>query len=151
VIVTVEKVATWPQAQELRRLRNECREFMTGDTAEISTARQVIFYEQQILPGVVYALLLRHDEQAVAYAMLRPDGDDAWLMSCGVTKALRGQGLGTALVRHITVTGTGTGRPVRIEVWQDNEAARHVYLRAGYRPAGITERAGRVIELMEHP
>lgn len=151
-MVAVEKVTSWPQAQELRRLRNECRQWMTGDTAEISTARQVIFYEQQILAGRVRAVLLRGGKRAVAYGLLRADGIRAWWwLSCGVTEAERGHGLGTAVVRAATALAGDTGWPVRLEVWQDNESARRAYRRCGYRAAGLAERDGRVIELMEHP
>jgi ribosomal protein S18 acetylase RimI-like enzyme len=149
MMLTGEVITTWPQAKELRRLRNECREFMTGDTAEISTARQVIFYEQQILAGVVRAVLLRRGERAVAYGLLRLDGD-GWAMSCGVTASERGQGLGTAVVRMVTAMASDTGKPVRLEVWQDNEAARHAYLRAGYQCTSERVRDGRVIETWEH-
>jgi RimJ/RimL family protein N-acetyltransferase len=151
VIVTAEKVTTWPQAEELRRLRNECREYMTGDTTEISTGQQVKFYEERILAGTVRAVLLRCDGRAVAYGLLRPgNGAPGW-MSCGVTARMRGRGLGTAVVRAVTAMASDTGRPVRLEVWQDNAAARRVYEKAGYAVTGSGIRDGRVFELMEHP
>lgn len=151
MIVTAEVVTTWPQAQELRALRNECREYMTGDTAEITREQQLEFFETRILPGDVRACLLRRDGRAVAYGVLRKDRAGGWLMSCGVTASARGQGLGTAVVRMVTAMASDTGRPVRLEVWQDNAAARAVYEKAGYAVTGSGVRDGRTFELMEHP
>jgi len=148
VIVTFEKVTTWPQALELRALRNECREHMTHDTAEITRDQQMEFFETRILPGEVHAVLLRRDGQAAAYGLLWPGPEEAWL-SCGVTAGARGKGLGVAVVRYVTALA-GTS-PVRLEVWQDNEAARRVYEKAGYAVTGSGIRDGRTFELMEHP
>jgi ribosomal protein S18 acetylase RimI-like enzyme len=143
----LEKVRTLVQAQELRVLRNECREFMTRDTAEISEEQQQDFFFSH-LGGPVRAWLLRENSHAVAYGVLRDDGEHLWL-SCGVTEHARGRGLGTAVVHLLTAAAGDT--PVRLEVWQDNEPARHAYTRCGYRVTGITGRDGRVVELMEHP
>ena len=146
----VEIVTTAAQAEELRRLRNECREFMTRDTAEIAPEQQLEFLAGPLADGTARAYLLHRGpgQAAVAYGMLRDDGDCLWL-SCGVTEAERGSGLGALMVRFLTA-GAGRG-PVRLEVWQDNEPARRVYERAGYAVTGSGIRDGRAFDLMEHP
>ena len=146
--LTVEIVTTPEQAEELRGLRNECREHMTRDTAEITPERQREFLAGPLADGTARAYLMRRAAgPAVAYGMLRDDGTCLWL-SCGVTAAERGRGLGTLIVRFVTATA-GHG-PVRLEVWQDNEAARRVYGKAGYAVTGSGIRDGRAFELMEH-
>jgi ribosomal protein S18 acetylase RimI-like enzyme len=146
----IEIVTTPEHAEELRRLRNECRESMTRDTAEITPEQQREFLAGPLRRGTARAYLLRTGpgEAAVAYGMLRDDGDHLWL-SCGVTEAERGSGLGVLMVRFLTASA-GRG-PVRLEVRQDNEPARRVYEKAGYAVTGSGIRDGRVFELMEHP
>lgn len=148
MIVTFETVAGWAQAQELRTLRNQCREQMTRDTAEITLEQQARFYEDAILSGKVTAVLARRDGVAVAYGLLWPGPGEVWL-SCGVAESARGKGLGEAIVRY--VTALAGGQPVRLEVWQDNHGARRVYEKAGYAVTGSGVRDGRTFELMEHP
>jgi RimJ/RimL family protein N-acetyltransferase len=147
--LTIEIVTTPEQAEELRRLRNECRQFMTRDTAEITAEQQREFLAGPLADGTAWAYLLRpaRGSDAVAYGLLRDDGDHLWL-SCGVTGTARGRGLGTLIVQFVTAAA-GRG-PVRLEVWQGNEAARRVYEKAGYAVTGSGIRDGRVFELMEH-
>ena len=147
--IRVEIVTTPEQALELRALRNECRQFMTRDTGEIGEEQQRAFLAGPLADGTAWAYLMRtgRDGPAVAYGMLRADGAHLWL-SCGVTEAQRGRGLGTLLARFVTASA---GRPVRLEVWQDNAAARRVYEKAGYTVTGSGIRGGRTFELMEHP
>ena len=152
MIVTFEKVTTWPQTQELRQLRNECRDQMTRDTAEIGLGQQSRFYEDQILSGRVTAVLARREGRAVAYGVLWPGGtwpapDELWL-SCGVSATARGKGLGIAIVRYVTALAGSF--PVKLEVWQDNAVARAVYEKAGFAVTGSGIRDGRTFELMEH-
>lgn len=147
--VSFEAVTTWPQARELRALRNECREHMTGDTREISRERQRWFFTEKIQPGKVRAWLLRRGGLAAGYATLRPAPDGAAWMSCGLAAQARGQGLGHLLVDLVTATGLHEAGIVRLEVWQDNAPARRVYLKAGYAITGSEDRGGRIVEFME--
>src|ERR1700751_4676034 len=95
------------QAQELRVLRNECREFMTGSTEIIGEATQEAFFRNMISTGLVEGILLREDEVPVAYALLFPDRENAeygWL-SAGVTESARGRGIGLAGLMPVTPMG----------------------------------------------
>lgn len=53
--------------------------------------------------------------------------------------AFRGQGLGTAVLRHIQVLGDKEGLPVLIGCFQANQGARDLYLRLGFQPAGESD------------
>lgn len=146
--LTVELVETPEQAEALRRLRNQCRVFMTNDTRRVGKARQRRFYRAQIAPGTVRAFLARgEDGQPVAYGLLRA-AEGFWWLSCGVAAHARGRGAGTALVRLVTAAGLNTGRPVRLEVWADNDRAVHVYEKAGYVAEAQAERDGRPLKVM---
>lgn len=145
--ITAEIVTTLEQAQELRRLRNQCAAFMTRDPRRVSKDRQREFFGTQIAPGAVRAWLLRHDSEAVAYGLLRA-AEGSWWLSCGTAATHRGQGLGLVIVRLATAAGLDTGLPVRLEVWADNTAAVHVYEKAGYVTETETVREGRPLKVM---
>ena len=142
VKLTVERVETLEQAQELRHLRNECRAWMTRDQRIVSGPAQKGFYGSQIVSGASKAWLLRHDGDAVAFGLLRAS-EGCWWLTCGVAGLYRDRGLGLAVVRLATTAGLDTGLPVKLEVWADNERAVHVYEKAGYAVESETERDGR--------
>lgn len=154
MFVTVEKVTTPAQAEELRQLRNQCREFMTVNPGlTVTKDMQRAFFKSQITTGRVKVLLLRYGGAAVAYGLLRGGHDGNPWMSCGVAAGSRGKSYGTVIVRAITELGhdLNPGQPVMLEVWQDNWPARRVYEKAGYRVTGERVRdGGRVIETWEH-
>ena len=53
--------------------------------------------------------------------------------------AFRGQGLGTAVLRHIQALGDKEGLPVLIGCFRANLGARDLYLRLGFQPAGESD------------
>lgn len=145
--ITIERVTTLEQAQELRRLRNDCRAWMTRDTRRVGEDAQREFFGTQIAPGAVRAWLAYSDHEAVAFGLLRAS-EGCWWLTCGVAGKYRGHGLGTGIVKHVTAAGLGTGLPVRLEVWADNDRAVHVYEKAGYVLEGTSEREGRALKVM---
>lgn len=147
--MSVEVVADLGHAQELRQLRNECRHWMTGSTAEVTEEQQREWFGTQVATNRIHAWLLRIEGTALAYAILRPAGGPGWWLSCGVAENARRRGLGTLIVRLATDAGLRAGGPVRLEVWQGNHAARRTYVKCGYQVTGIGERGGRVLEVME--
>lgn len=151
-MISFEAVTTLDQAQELRVLRNECREFMTGSVAEISEERQRVFFAGRIATGQVHAWLLLQNGRAAAYAILRPADDGALWMSCGVAGKARGNGLGTLTVNLVTAMGhhLNPKAPVRLEVWRTNLRARRVYVKAGYVMEAARMQGDRVVETMAH-
>ena len=53
--------------------------------------------------------------------------------------AFRGQGLGTAVLRHIQSLGDKAGLPILIGCFLANQGARNLYLRLGFQPAGESD------------
>ena len=145
--LTVEPVTTLEQAQELRRLRNECRDFMTRDTGRVGKDAQREFFSAQIAPGAVRAWLVYAGHTPAGYGLLRA-AEGCWWLSCGVAAPYRGRGIGSMLVRLVTEAGQLGGEPVKLEVWADNERAIRVYSRAGYVLEAETDREGRALKVM---
>jgi ribosomal-protein-alanine N-acetyltransferase len=72
-----------------------------------------------------------------AFILSRLAGDEAEILSVAVASARRGRGLGRALLNlHLRrLAGLGA-RAVFLEVDEDNEPARRLYQRAGFREVG---------------
>ena len=74
---------------------------------------------------------------AYALILLRHGSRIARLYSIAVDPAMRGAGLGTALLDDALQQAAASGRAcLRLEVRQDNEAAIALYRRAGFMPFG---------------
>jgi ribosomal protein S18 acetylase RimI-like enzyme len=145
-MISLQRVDTIEQAQQMRVLRNECRDWMTGSTEKITKEQQETFF-LRIKSGEVIAMLLCKDDEPVAYGLLRPGLSGELWMSCGVSSRYRGQGFGTAIVTAITATANDR---VLLDVWHDNTPAVRTYEKVGYRLIYSSERNGKTVDLMEY-
>jgi ribosomal-protein-alanine N-acetyltransferase len=83
----------------------------------------------------VVALL---DEQVVGYAGLAVFGDEAHVLTIGVTGSVQRSGIGTALLREL-LAAAGPRR-VLLDVRVDNLVAQRLYERHGFVPVGTRRR-----------
>lgn len=65
------------------------------------------------------------------------DGD-TWLDLVEVAPAQQGRGLGGTALRWVTGQAAGRGTGTLLQVHRVNDAARRLYLREGFVPAGET-------------
>ena len=65
--------------------------------------------------------------------------DEVRLVEIMIMPELRGQGIGTAVVREILAAGGDAGKPVRLSVNPMNRAAIRLYERLGFRRTGGDE------------
>ena len=73
-------------------------------------------------------------EDVVGYAGLAVFGDEAHVLTIGVTGAVQGRGVGTLLLRDLlAVAGS---RPVYLDVRVDNAVAQRLYERHGFVAVG---------------
>lgn len=61
-------------------------------------------------------------------------GTMVYIVDQAVTPALRGRGIGTAMMRALMVEAQAAGLPLRLKVAQGEEAALRLYLRLGFVP-----------------
>lgn len=83
----------------------------------------------------VVALL---DGAVVGYAGLATFGDEAHVLTIGVTRTVQGAGIGTALLRDL-LAAAGPRR-VLLDVRVDNAVAQRLYERHGFVPIGRRRR-----------
>ncbi len=85
----------------------------------------------------------------VGAGQLLPWPGGAELANLAVTPGWRGQGLGTALVRHLAAAAADRGyEQLEVAVARDNERARALYQRLGFRSAGADGAPGRPFILL---
>jgi len=134
-------------AEVLRVLRNECAEWMTRDTAQITPGQQRAFYEQKIATGKVEGFLL-FDGEPVAYGLLIWDEEGRAWSSTGVKADRRGEGFGEAVTIENVRRAHARGVPMHAEVRQDNAGQQKICRRIGYQVTGTIARNGHVIDVM---
>jgi ribosomal protein S18 acetylase RimI-like enzyme len=88
------------------------------------------------LSGYVWEI----DGRVAANASFLRAADDVWVVANVVTQPeWRNQGIATRMMEAIIATARrGGGREVQLQVRDDNDAARRLYLRLGFRSTGST-------------
>lgn len=94
-----------------------------------------------VLAGTPFAsiYLLEADDQTAGYALLahtwsqEGGGETVWVDELYLLPQFRGQGLGTAFFTKLRERFPNTAR-FRLEIEPDNEKARALYRRMGYKP-----------------
>lgn len=133
-------------AQIMREFRNECREFMTHNTAEIMEAEQVEWYRETYLParqkGELFGYIVRReDEEAIGYGLISKR-DGRWWVSGGLSEDARGEGAGYFLFEQMTdmIHEDLRSEQAWLDVLNTNEGARRLYEKLGYVAVSSTER-----------
>lgn len=96
MLVPVSRV---DQVEVLRTLRNECREWMTGDQRDISITEQAVWWSTIDKRFWEVHLFIKEREFA-GFGLLRFQ-DQKWWMTYGLGKKFRGKGWGVELVTEL--------------------------------------------------
>ena len=132
-------------AQIMREFRNECRQFMTHNTAEIMEAEQVEWYRETYLParqkGELFGYIVRReDEEAIGYGLISKR-DGRWWVSGGLSEDARGEGAGYFLFEQMTdmIHEDLRSEQAWLDVLNTNEGAKRLYEELGYVAVSSTE------------
>jgi len=143
--VVLKKVSGKDDVEDLRKIRNECREFMTRKTTEISKIEQDKWYSSIDESTNVYLLWLVEFGSIVhpiGYGLIRKENGCS-LISGGLLESYRGNGYGKTLFKYI-MDNVDKDSGVRLEVLKTNTKAFSIYNNLGFR---VIEDDGRVITM----
>jgi len=126
------EVLSEDDAQIMRKLRNECRLFMTRNTKYISKKQQSSWYNS-LDKSKMKLYLAKVDNRAVGYGILRIE-NDVFLVTGGLTKKSRGQGMGRYIFQNLIdeAKRIDSSRKIELEVLNTNTVAKSLYDKLGF-------------------
>lgn len=124
MIVYLDPVETFWDANDMRHVRNECRKFMTGDQRRIGFFRQLLWWYKN--KNKIKAWIVRTPSGAnIGFGLVR-----GHTVSGGVVKNFRSQGIGRTIFEALT---NEVPKPAWLEVFADNEPAKNLYKSLGWQ------------------
>lgn len=96
------------------------------------------FWNELAETGTRHYVVALRGEELVGYAGLAVMGDEAHVLTIGVTGTAQGRGTGTLLLRDLL--GAAGRRTVFLDVRVDNAVAQRLYARHGFVPVGRRRR-----------
>lgn len=143
------------EAFTMAELRNEVRQFMTHNTAEILPAEQAEWYRETYLPargrGELFGYLVRDEDAVIGYGLISKR-DGRWWVSGGLKAEARGKGAGYYLFNEMTQTIHEDLRSEEawLDVLNSNEGARRLYEKLGYTAVTSTEKLTVMVHRLDH-
>jgi ribosomal-protein-alanine N-acetyltransferase len=122
------------------------REATTEDAELLAAAHARSFDNSWSAPDIVglmsamggFALMAEDDEGPVGFILARAIGGEAEILTLVVAPDRRKAGVGQALVEAMAGEARTRGAgSVYLEVAEDNQAARALYWKCGFEPAGL--------------
>ena len=114
-------------AEGMRCVRNECRNFMTRDRAFISIPKQISWWTQ--LPKNIQPFVVELSSEIVGYGLIMNENSKAWLTGA-LTESTRGHGCGKRLFSYLI--SKVDKRTPWVEVLDTNVRARALYTKLGF-------------------
>lgn len=105
---------------------------------EAETWSAAAFWNELAETGTRHYVVARDGGLVLGYAGLAVFGDEAHVLTIGVTGAAQGRGTGTALL--LDLLAVAGDRRVLLDVRADNEVAQRLYRRHGFVPVGRRRR-----------
>ena len=119
------EIDSYETAEVLRQIRNQCAEWMTNDTSQITKPMQMVFYKEKFLTGTMEGSILYDDGIPVGYAYLVWIDGQVW-SSTGVAENFRGLGYGRDCFSENVRRAHRMGLPLWAEVRCDNKSQQHI-------------------------
>lgn len=141
IVLFFKNVESKEDIELLRVIRNQCREFMTRDTQEISQEQQKKWFKTAKNKYDLFLVYAMEHGAVVTYAgygVIHKNETDS-MVTGGFLPEFRDQGLGRSLFKFLTDTSLKRNLPVRLEVLKNNIRARKVYEKLGFVVSGETD------------
>jgi ribosomal protein S18 acetylase RimI-like enzyme len=144
------KVQDEREIEQLRLIRNACKNFMTRNTSEISKEQQLEWYKNidknfnklYLLYDVIHGVALT----TIGYGYIRVE-DGAVLLTGGLIESERGKGYGSILFNHLVKNSKVFNLPIKLELLKTNMVAFSIYNKIGFRVIGDD---GKIIKMEYH-
>jgi len=133
-------------ALKVRRIRNECRLYMTNYRGEISILQQIRWYFTYYIWTKDYRLFLAVDGVPVGYGALHKEYGK-WHVIEGVSEEYRHQGYGTKILGRLLLLGEP---PFIAEIWANNENSILLHLKAGFVLTDRRVKSGRPVNIYRY-
>lgn len=125
------------EAQTIRCIRNECREYMTKNSDLISEEDQVVWFNGLDRDNIkMYIMLESYLGVAftpIGFGYCRHVGDETYLTG-GLIADVRGKGYGKHLFQHLLDRAKTFNTKITLEVLQTNTVAQKLYTNIGFLP-----------------
>ena len=125
-------VTTIEDAQIMRKIRNECKRYMTRNTDFITKEQQVEWFSQ-INHDDIKMYLMKYQDEIIGYGYCRREGNEVMLTG-GLKGCHRNRGHGKILFNHLIAAAEDFGLRITLEVLNTNERARYLYDSLGFDP-----------------
>ena len=123
------------EAQTMRCIRNECREYMTKNSDLISEQEQVMWFNGldrgNIKMYIMFESYLRVAFTPIGFGYCRHVGDETYLTG-GLIADVRGKGYGKHLFQHLLDKAKTFNTKITLEVLQTNTVAQRLYTSIGF-------------------
>lgn len=127
-MLVFKRVTTPAEAEILRNIRNECKEFMTRNTKYITAEEQQVWFKEAFRKYELYLVYcIEHGVIVVdaGFGLIHKN-EDEFLLTGGLKPDYRNKGLGKPLFKFL-VDQCHKGLPIRLEVLKSNTRAFKTY------------------------
>lgn len=136
-----KRVTTSNEAEMLRVIRNQCKDYMTRNTSEITPEEQLEWfktaykkYELYIAYAVEYGACIVD----AGYGLIHLN-EKEYMLTGGLVPEYRDKGLGAILFKFL-IDNCNKQIPIRLEVLKDNLRAMKTYERLNFTTTGETDK-----------
>jgi len=129
-------VNSLPEVLLVRRIRNECRTFLTNYTKHIGILRQIYWfftYYFRAQRSGLYRIFLARNQKGVplGYGALQLKDGELLVTEC-VAEKFRGQGFGKAILGKLIDIAKKERRPLIAEIWASNKPSIGLHQKCGF-------------------
>ena len=145
--IVFKRVTTPAEAENLRVIRNQCREYMTRSTDFITPAQQEEWFKTAFRKYDLYiAYAIEHGVCIVdaGFGVVHKN-EDEFLLTGGLVPEYRDKGLGKLIFKFL-VDQCHKSLPIRLEVLKTNTRAIKTYEGLDFKVTGVSDK----LYLMEY-
>lgn len=134
--MTFKPVSSLSDAMVVRRIRNECRSYLTNDTSYISIPRQIYWYFTYYRKAAhtdKYRIFIAHNNkgQPVGYGALNLLDGKLFITEC-ISEKFRGQGFGNEIIKKLINIARNRKLPLIAEIRASNKISVALHTKCGF-------------------